>query len=250
MQRFERFKEAYSLPALATYGGTAASVWAISSDYLLTGVIVLTLLCVILMLSNILMYRRYSYFKRYKKVDADLRRLTHRIHDFLLELRIGNGSSDFEMSAAMATKGALTAGSNIFSTLLGIPCTASLMLQRNGRLVTSLYCHNVDISRESNPSQGLDPNQGVASEAFITRDAVVWSAEEKLFKEIRQNSKKFYLSGISVPFKVGQHFVGLLNIDCRQYQRFDVESHRELALSIADTIASINEALALCQDTQ
>jgi transcriptional regulator with GAF, ATPase, and Fis domain len=161
------------------------------------------------------MYRRYSRFKRYKKIDAELHRLTSRTHDYLFELRIANNHGEYDMAAALATKNALTAASNIFTTLLATPCTASLMLVANGRLTTSLYCHNVDPQREANPSSGLDPGHGVAGQAFGTREPVIWTVEDKTFRDIRKDHRKFYLSGISVPFKVGGEYFGLLNIDCK-----------------------------------
>lgn len=244
----DRLKELLSVPAIATYFGTAASIWAISTQYLLHGVIVLSLLCVILLLYNLGMYRRYAHFKRYKKIDSELRRLTHRTHDFLLDLRIANGYGEYDKAAAIATKNALNVASNVFSTLLASPCTASLMLHKQGRLITSLYCHNVNPERENNPSKGLDPGQGIAGQAFVTGDAVIWAVNDHNFREIRKEYKRFYLSGISVPFKVGGQYSGLLNVDCGLNQGFSAEAHKDIALCIADVVATISEALELREE--
>lgn len=248
MQKKDRFKELLSIPAVATYVGTAASIWAIATHYLLQGVIVLSLLSVILLLYNIGMYRRYVHFKRYKVIDAELHRLTHRTHDFLLDLRIANNHGEYDKLAAIATKNALNVASNVFSTLIASPCTASLMLHQKGRLTTSLYCHNVDPQRENTPSKGLDSGEGIAGQAFVTGDAVVWTVEDHTFREIRKDFKRFYLSGISVPFKVGGQYAGLLNVDCKLAAGFDLSSHKELAMSMADVIGLVSEALQLRQD--
>lgn len=168
------FKEWLSPPAIATYLGTIAAYLAYLKDYELLSIAFLAVLCAILFFSNLYIYRRYSRYKRYTQIDAELHRLTHRVRDFVADLRLTSDVSEAQEKTAAAVKGALTTAADIFSTVTNSACTASLMLEREGRLRTFQYCHQVNPERESKPSGEMPAGDGIAGQAFTTGDVVVW----------------------------------------------------------------------------
>lgn len=245
----ERWKEIVSIPAIATYAGTGASMWAYLADYLFVSTVVLSSVVIVLFFTCIQIHQRSVRFKKFKMIDSDLRRLTHRTKEYTYHLRLANSEQEFKSLSAEALRDVVDAASMVFKILCEVECTVSVMLRvGGGRLATTLYSHNVDPRRKEQPSQPLSPDEGVASEAFRCQEAVVWTSGHRSFKQTRQNHADFYCSGVTVPFKVGGTNAGLLNIDSREEKKFNQKDHQYIATLFADCVALIIEMQQLRED--
>ena len=192
-------------------------------------------------------YKKYKYkYKSYEKIipiiDSQLHRLCHRTRDYTTCLRAAENAQETENYAESAIKNALISASNTFAELTGVTCTSSMMLiQKDGSLKTTLYCPNVDPQRESRPSGNLSTDSGIAGEALSTGNVVSWSSGDTKFKQTRNDFAEYYNSGICIPFKSGFEYLGLLNIDSLETNKFNDKKHREIAATFGDSIALILE---------
>ena len=249
MTKLNISSEFYSLPAMATYLGTAISIWALQSNYLQLALGVVSVLTLFLLLYLIATHRKYRYFKRFKAIDVELHKLSHRTRDYISELRMAENRDEARQISGAATKHALSVASKCFEILIEKPCCSSLMLPRPHKaLKTVQYCYNADPQRESIPSDMLSPSDGIAGQAFTSGDVLVWSLGDTRFKEIRNGYAKYYKSGISIPFKAGLVYAGVLNVDCGAESGFDYELHKQVGATIADTVGIIIECLNLWGD--
>ena len=245
-------RELFSLPSIATFISAGISIWAYFQSQLLIVVSVLSVLVIILSSYLINVHRKYRKMKRFKEIDEDIHRLTHRMRDYLTELQACLNDNEAKQVIANATKAVLTTSSTIFTKLTAEECVASLMLpDKNSRkLNTVQYSFNVDPQREGNDSQGLNPDEGIAGKAFNSGDVVVWNNYDSTFVKIRENHEKCYLSGISIPFKAGYSYAGILNIDCMECSVFSVDNHKQIGAAIADSLGILTEALSIWENKQ
>lgn len=234
--------------AIATYIGAIGSYIAYLKEFDLLAITFLSVLVLILTLNNLIVYRRYVKYKRYTTIDTELHRLTHRTRDFIGDLRMTTYIFEAEEKSASAIKGALTTAANIFTLITGDKCTASLMLEKSGALRTYLYCHQVDPERENKPSGEMPSGEGIAGQAFTTGDVVVWGDQANSFRKIRQDHEAFYRSGMSIPFRAGQKYAGLLNIDTLTANAFQKNPHKQIGATVADQIGVIIECNNLWRD--
>ncbi|WP_419177113.1 GAF domain-containing protein [Desulfosediminicola sp.] len=233
-------KKLLSIPAIATYIGTAIGIWGIVKDKQNLTIITLLVLVSILLGYLYQVYGKYKYFKRYKIIDSEFHRLSHRTRDMVTLMRCASEKQEVMSFTEAATRNALTVASNTFKTITGFDCTASLMIkQNNNRLKTTWYCHNSDPQRESQESTYLELNDGVAGEAVSTGCVIVWNNGDTKFKATREDYGKYYSSGISIPFKSGLEYMGVVNVDSKEIKIFDSKQHQEIGANIADTIGII-----------
>lgn len=243
-------KELFSMPSLATFLSAAIAVWAYRENELLIAVSTLSVLSVLLIGYLIAMHRKYRKVKRFKEIDEEIHRLTHRMRDYLTEIQASLDKNEAMQVIGNATKSVLTTASNIFTTLTGEKCVASLMLpdKTTGKLQTFQYSFDVDPQREGNRSDGLDKDQGVAGLAFNSGDVVVWNNHDPQFIKIRKNYEECYLSGICIPFKAGYSYAGILNIDCISCGVFNKDDHKQIGAALADALGIITEVLSMWEN--
>jgi hypothetical protein len=246
-------RELWSIPAVSGYIGIALSLWSVIVDRLVYTAIVLTILSIILALYLFAVNRKCKVYKPYKKVDVDVHKLTYHVHDLVTKLRHAP-EQEWKMQAAIATKSVLTDASNMFTTLTGYPCTASLMLPispDNGNpvperlLQTVQYCHNAKPERESQKSSGIAIGKGVPGRAFTSGDVITWRDSDSNFVSTRTEHRKYYASGMCCPIRSGLEFIGLVNIDCLAEDGFSDTLHRELGAAVANAIGFITMTLEL-----
>lgn len=241
-------KEWLSPVAIATYLGTIGSLAALWKDNYVISIVILALLSAVLLISNYLMYRRYSKYKRFTQIDEDLRRLTHTVKEYVLQLRITTNQEEMNELTAGAIKGTLTSAAEIFNRITAASCTASIMMEHNGLLRTEAYCHQVNPQRSVKDSSALQPGEGIAGQALSTGDIVTWGPSTQAFKSIRDDYQKFYTSGISIPIRTSMKYAGLLNIDSKSDGIFIKEHQEEIAHIIADHIGLIMDCRSLWTD--
>lgn len=246
----ESRKELFSMPSLATFLSAAIAVWAYHEEELLIAVSTLSVLSILLVGYLLVMHRKYRKIKRFKEIDEEIHRLTHRMRDYLTELQASLDNNEAKQVIGNATKSALTTASNIFTILTGEKCVASLMLpdRNTGKLHTVQYSFDVDPQREGNRSNGLDKDQGVAGLAFNSGDVVVWDNHDSQFVRIRENYEECYLSGISIPFKAGYSYAGILNVDCMACGVFNKREHKQVGAALADALGIITEVLSMWEN--
>lgn len=233
-------KQLFSVPAIATYIGTGFGAWGVFKNNLILATISLGILCILLLGYLYVINSKYKKHKRYKEINSELHRLAHRTRDFITLLRCHESESDVLHLVDAALRNALTVASNSFSKLTASNCSASLMLRNNGQNIkTVLYCHNADPQRDSQPSGSLSIDEGVAGKAMSTGNVVVWDKGDSTFKPTRKDYEKYYTSGISIPFKSGFDYMGLINIDTLDRNVFDEKLHQEVGATIADTVGLI-----------
>ncbi len=119
---------------------------------------------------------------------------------------------------------------SIFSDMLSIECTTSIMLpdkENVDTLVTNIRSsiHVLSSRVESNPTKLLK-GQGMAGKCFVdglsrwSNDFEQSSSQGKFFP-VRENWDNFYKSGMSSPFKVNGKISGVFNLDCKEKNRFE-----------------------------
>lgn len=239
----------WSVPAISGYIGTIVTLWSVMENPLQWAVVTLAITCVVLAGSLLVIHGKYRVCKRYREIDKHIRRMTHHLRDHLHLLK-GCPAQELERQAATATKSVLNDASNIFSALVGAPCTSSIMLPETDPdskrvLVTAMYCHNVHPQRENVKSAGIPVDKGIVGRAFVSGDVVTWSRSDADFIQIRTDYLKYYASGLTAPIILDSEYVGVLNIDCPLEHAFDNKLHGELGAAAADVISSITAALAL-----
>lgn len=248
-KEIELHKHLYSVPAIATYIGTGIALWSALQNYILGVAVTLGVLSIVLAIYLYFTNQKYKKYKPYKSIDSELHRLCHRTRDFITLLRCADDKNEVMHLADSAIRNALTSASHAFTKLTGHQCSASIMLkQSDGSLKTIQYCHNSDPQRESQPSDCLPTDSGVAGEALSTGNVVSWSKGDPKFDSTRSNFEDYYISGISAPFKSGFEYMGLLNIDCLEINKFNAKEYREISAMIADSIGLILGAKDLWVD--
>jgi transcriptional regulator with GAF, ATPase, and Fis domain len=242
-------KDIYSVPAIATYLGLVASVISIRNDRFAIAITALFMLSAILLIYLIIFHNKYLLYKRFKNIDKYLHCLNHRHRDYVLSLRLAEDEKEAKEESARTIISTLSIVSDIFSTLTGVDCTASLMLKTKANssvvLKTVQYCNQVNPERLSKNSSALLEHEGIAGKALQTGDVIVWTKGDNIFKPTRSKHDSFYLSGMSVPFKANGDYAGLLNIDSPNEEIFDRDDHKQLAASLADSLGLITECFHL-----
>lgn len=241
-------KEWLSPIAIATYIAAITAVVALVKEHHLIATTILALLATLLLISTYLTYQRYTKYKRYTLIDEDLRRMTHNAREFVFSLRTTTSAAEVEELTAGTIKSLLTSSAEVFTKITTEPCTASIMLERNGQLRTQLYCHQVSPERTIKTSGALKADEGVAGQALSTGDAVVWGPSTRSFVATREGHERHYLSGISVPIRTSMQNCGLLNIDSRAEEIFRKESHEEICFVLADHIGLVMDCRSLWKD--
>jgi hypothetical protein len=250
-------KELFSLPSVATFVGTALGIWTLVEKNAALTFIVLG--CVVFILFGYLfaLHRKSTDQKRriqtllddFESVSHKLQHttlcfhmLTHRSRDYLTDARTSTTVNEGRDQLSAAIKAGLTTTSNNFTKLLGVACSASMMLrQRDGRFRTVYYCHNANPQRESKRSDPLSASQGIVGKAIATGDVVPWSHNDHTFVRIRTEYEKFYRSGLCIPFKKSYEYQGVLNIDCLLDDGFNYGNHKELGAAYADMLGLLLE---------
>lgn len=180
--------------------------------------------------------------------------LAHEVRDCVSDLRAIEQSKDYEEEAkqriATSTERILNYASTSFTKLLNCECVASLMLREQNRTLTTVcYSGNASRERTGRRSGSLAINGGIAGKAFETKDVVEWKIGDPLFTPIRERFEDFYRSGMSIPFRVGYEYGGILNIDCMDTNAFgngNINNFKKnCGCAFADSIGSITEALNL-----
>lgn len=247
-QKLSLIKEWLSPVAIATYLGTIGTLAALWKDSFVISTVILALLSCVLLVSNYLMYKRYSKYKRFTQIDEDLRRLTHTVKEYVLTLRMATSRPEMEELTAGAVRAVLTSASEIFTRVTATRCTASIMMEHNGLLRTEAYCYQVNRERADKESLALQPDEGIAGQAFSTGAVVVWSSATQSFKAIRDDYLRFYQSGMSIPIRTSMQYAGLLNIDARSEGVFIKERQEEIAHVLADLVGLVMDCRSLWKD--
>jgi hypothetical protein len=250
-------KEIFSLPAIATFLGTAIAIWTLVEKNAAMTFSVLATVVFILFGYLFAFHRRNSdhkrriqslsedlsiVSKRLHHVSLSFHMLTHRSRDYLSDARTSTSKNERQDQLDAAIKMALTTASGNFTHLLGVPCSASMMIrQRDGRFRTVYYCHNANPQRESKGSDPLHASQGIVGKALATGDVVLWGHKDHIFVRTRPDYEKFYRSGLCVPFKKSYVYQGVLNIDCLNDDGFAYEDHKELGAAYADMLGLLLE---------
>lgn len=250
-------KELFSIPSILALVGTAIAVWSLVEEKAALTFIVLFVVVVILIGYLRSLHRKnveqkktnqtlsddlLDVSRKFHEVNQSFHKLTHRSRDYLSDARTATSPNERKDQLDAAIKMALTTASGNFSSLVGTPCSASLMLrQRDGKFRTVYYCHNANPQRESKRSDPLLATQGIIGKALSTGDAVPWSDDDHAFVRTRPDHTKFYKSGICIPFKKSYDYSGVLNVDCCIENGFDYEKHKELGAAYADMLGLLLE---------
>jgi hypothetical protein len=243
----------WSVPAVAAYFGTATAAAAAMSNRWIVATLTLAILCAILGAYLTDVHRKYRLYKPYKKIEKQLRNLSHHTLEYVIRLR---QAPDFEcdMLGAIATKNILTDASNMFTVLTNVQCTASLMLPvhpegaklGNERMLQTVqYCHNVCAERERSTGCGIAIGKGAPGHAFASGEVVTWRDTDPNFHSLRLDHKKYYRSGMCIPLKSGFEYIGLVNIDCCAENVFSEKMHRTLGALVGDSISYVIVTLEL-----
>ena len=251
-------KELFSLPTIATFVGTSIGIWTLVAE--INAVITFSVLvCVVFILFGYLfaLHRRStdqkkriqalsddfeSMSQKLQHTTLNFHMLTHRSRDYLTDARTSPSMSERQDQLSAAIKMGLTTASSNFTNLLGVPCSASMMLRdRNNQFKTVYYCLNANPQRGSKNSDPLNASQGIVGKALATGDVVLWCHRDNTFVRTRSDYEKFYRSGLCIPFKKSYEYQGILNIDCLLDEGFDYDSHKQLGAAYADMLGLLLE---------
>lgn len=181
-------------------------------------------------------------------VFSNVHNLSHKIRDTISDLRVLDDLNEAKSRVGLCISELLTQSSHCLTRVTGSECVSSLMLHANGSLRTYHYSLNAPSDRTGKSSMPLDPDKGIAGQAFQSGDVVFWSKGHPHFVEIRSNGQRFYESGMTIPFRIGFCYAGLLNVDCKKENAFGGQTHRMIGAAFADAIGAASELLILWEE--
>ncbi|MEN9283135.1 MAG: hypothetical protein RLZZ179_628 [Verrucomicrobiota bacterium] len=265
----------YSTPALATYAGLGVSIYSAVNDKLWAAVLGIALGLLVMIgtsmnrekrvrelksevesknrklkeLSDILKQLEKQSDGRRKKVFSNWHKVSHSVRDFTTQIVVlGRGASTDTLAQELKLQieALLNVSSTIFSELTGHDCIASLMVyDETNQLSTRFYSSNAPPDRSGNQSSPISTTRGIVGSAFAEGDATRWTLGDLRFIPIRKNYENYYRSGLTIPFKVGRRYAGVLNIDSLIERNFENCTLREAGCAVADAIGIVMGILDL-----